>query len=202
MPIQHAVLALLAEGDSYGYELKQSFEEAIGPQWGELNIGHLYQVLDRLLRDGLATRRRVRQTERPDRAVYQLTAEGREELEHWLATPFVRQAGYRDDFFLKLFAASRLGPAYVKRVTRAQREAYLAELAALDKLRVQHQDSPLVMLLIEAAALHTDANLKIVELAEALPARRSATQKAPRAAAAGTSDASEPQEARRGPRSG
>jgi hypothetical protein len=32
---------------SWYYELKQSFQEAIGPQWGELSIGHLYQVLDR-----------------------------------------------------------------------------------------------------------------------------------------------------------
>jgi DNA-binding PadR family transcriptional regulator len=198
MPIQHAVLALLAQGDSYGYELKQSFEEAIGPQWGDLNIGHLYQVLDRMLRDGLATRRRVRQTERPDRAVYQLTSAGREELDRWLETPFVRQTGYRDDFFLKLFAASRLGPAYLKRVTRAQREAYLAELAALDQLRMQHKDDQLVRLLIEAAALHTDANLKIVELAETLPASRPAEQKARRGArAAATSAVEQPRTPKR-----
>ena len=60
MPIQHAVLALLAEGESYGYELKGDFEASIGPQWGGLNIGHLYQVLDRLVRDGLVTKREVR----------------------------------------------------------------------------------------------------------------------------------------------
>jgi DNA-binding PadR family transcriptional regulator len=202
MPIQHAVLALLAEGDSYGYELKQSFEEAIGPQWGELNIGHLYQVLDRLVRDGLATRRRVRQTERPDRAVYQLTTGGREELDRWLETPFVRQTGYRDDFFLKLFAASRLGPAYVKRVTRAQREAYLAEIAALDKLRAQHQDDPLVKLLIEAAALHTDANLKVVELAENLPVRRSASQKERRGTRAATASSADQPPTRKRRRTG
>src|SRR6266508_2428323 len=70
MPIHHAVLGLLAEGPSYGYELKGSFEEAIGPQWGELNIGHLYQVLDRLMRDGFVTKRVVAQTDRPDRMVY------------------------------------------------------------------------------------------------------------------------------------
>lgn len=196
------MLSLLAEGDSYGYELKQSFEDAIGPQWGELNIGHLYQVLDRLLRDGLATRRRVRQTERPDRAVYQLTPEGREELERWLETPFVRQTGYRDDFFLKLFAASRLGTDYLKRVTRAQREAYLAELAALDQLRTQHQDNHLVRLLIEAAALHTDANLKIVELAERLPAGQSAAQKTGRGVRASAMSAVENSRTRKRRRTG
>jgi DNA-binding PadR family transcriptional regulator len=98
MPIQHAVLALLAQGDSYGYELRAQFKESVGPQWGELNIGHLYQVLDRLVRDGLVTRRAVTQHERPDKQVYRLTTSGRLELDRWLETPYVRQGGYRDDF--------------------------------------------------------------------------------------------------------
>ena len=166
MPIQHAVLALLADGPSHGYEIKTSFEEAVGPQWGELNIGHLYQVLDRLVRDGSVTRRAVAQSDRPDKTVYRLTRAGREELDRWLATPFVRQSGYRDDFFLKLAAASRLGRAELERVLRVQREAYLSELAALGELRGRHRDDHVVRLLIEAAVLHTEANLRVVDLAE------------------------------------
>ena len=109
MPIHHAVLGLLCEGPSYGYELKASFEEAVGPQWGELNIGHLYQVLDRLVRDGLVTKREVAQRTRPDKVVYRLTRAGRSELNRWLAEPMARRS-YRDDFFLKLFVAAQLGP--------------------------------------------------------------------------------------------
>jgi DNA-binding PadR family transcriptional regulator len=167
MPIQHAVLALLARGGSHGYEIKSSFEQSVGPQWGELNIGHLYQVLDRLVRAGLVTRRHVQQTTRPDKTVYRLTDDGEQELERWLAEPFVRQAGYRDDFFLKLFAASRLGDDNLKRVLAVQREAYLGELASLGELRARHDREPLVRLLIQAAALHTEANLRIVEEAQA-----------------------------------
>jgi DNA-binding PadR family transcriptional regulator len=166
MPIQHAVLALLADGPGYGYELKAEFEESVGPQWGELNIGHLYQVLDRLIRDGLVTRRSVRQSVRPDKIVYRLTKAGEAELDRWLATPFVRQGGYRDDFFLKLFAAARVGPDRLRQVVRVQREAYLGELAALSELRARHRGEPLVQLLIEAATLHTEANLRVAELAD------------------------------------
>ncbi len=167
MPIQHAVLALLADGPGHGYELKAQFEESVGPQWGDLNIGHLYQVLDRLVRDGLVTRRDVRQEDRPDKVVYRLTQAGRAELEKWLDSPFVRRGGYRDDFFLKLFAASRLGRDWVDEVLRVQREAYLSELASLTGLQQRHREEPLVDLLIEAAILHTEANLRVVELAEA-----------------------------------
>ncbi len=169
MPIQHAVLALLEGGASYGYELRAQFKESIGPQWGDLNIGHLYQVLDRLVRDGLVTRREVEQTRRPDKNIYRLTKAGRAELVGWLEAPFVRQGGYRDDFFLKLLAASRLGSDYLDTVLRVQREAYLGELASLAELRQQHRGEPLVELLIEAAILHTEANLRVVELAEKAP---------------------------------
>ncbi len=166
MPIHHAVLALLADGPSYGYELKARFEESVGPQWGELNIGHLYQVLERLERDSLVTKRVVRQTDRPDRVMYRLTSAGSDELHQWLTTPYVRHA-YRDDLFLKLLAASRIGGDAIHAVVGVQRDAYLSELAALTALRRRHRDDPLASLLIEAAVLHTRADLRIVEHAEA-----------------------------------
>jgi DNA-binding PadR family transcriptional regulator len=165
MPLHHAVLGLLAEQPSYGYQLKASFERAIGPQWGELNIGHLYQILDRLVRDELVTRERVAQRDRPDKAVYALTAAGRRELDRWVAEPVARPGGYRDEFFLKLLVASRLGPDRLRQVTRTQRAAYLLELRSLTELQLQHRHQPLVALLVEAALLHTRANLAVVERA-------------------------------------
>ena len=109
MAISHAVLALLAEGPCHGYQLRAAFEQAVGPQWGGLNIGHLYQVLDRLDRDGQVTSSVLPQSDRPDRRVYALTDAGRAELERWLAEPVERAAGYRDDLMLKLMAAARAG---------------------------------------------------------------------------------------------
>ena len=32
MPMHHAVLALLADGESHGYEIKASFEDAVGQE--------------------------------------------------------------------------------------------------------------------------------------------------------------------------
>jgi DNA-binding PadR family transcriptional regulator len=166
VPIHHAVLGLLEDGPSYGYELKANLESAIGPQFGELNIGHIYQVLDRLVRDGLVSGREVAQRDRPDKVVYRSTKVGRLELERWLAEPTVRRAGYRDDFFLKLFVASRSDADRVRDVVRVQREALLAELSVLAGLKRTHRDEPLVALLIEAATLHTSANLKVADLAD------------------------------------
>ena len=80
MPLHHAVLALLADKPAHGYELKGSFEQAVGDQWGGLNIGHLYQILDRLSRDGLIESERQPQPIKPDRVVHHLTPAGRAEL--------------------------------------------------------------------------------------------------------------------------
>jgi DNA-binding PadR family transcriptional regulator len=167
MPIQHAVLAMLARAPSHSYELKTRFEAEIGPQWGQWNIGHIYQIVDRLVRDGLIKGRRIEQDDRPDKVRYALTAAGRAELASWIETPWARQSGYRDELFLKLYAATLVGEEALRTVIRDQRAVYLAELGSLGELRGAHRDDPLVSLLIDAATLHTQADLEIVERAEA-----------------------------------
>ncbi|SBT64389.1 DNA-binding transcriptional regulator, PadR family [Micromonospora sediminicola] len=167
MAIQHAVLALLARGPSYGYELKGAFEAAVGPQWGPLNIGHLYQILDRLSRDGQVVAERHAQPVKPDRVVYEITPAGRTELDRWLAEPSPRSGGFRDDFFLKVTAAARSGEASVVRsVLTNQRGHLLRELRNLDGLR-RRADDPVVRLLLSAAGRHVEADLAFVDDAEA-----------------------------------
>jgi DNA-binding PadR family transcriptional regulator len=166
MPLQHAVLALLDAKPAHGYELKASFETAVGEQWGGLNIGHLYQILDRLARDGLIDSERQPQPVKPDRVVHRLTPAGRAELEHWLSEPAARTRGYRDEFFLKLMAAVQSGDAAVlDGVVRRQREHLLRELHGLAATR-SGPLSAVEELLVTAAELHARADLGVVEAAE------------------------------------
>jgi DNA-binding PadR family transcriptional regulator len=168
MPLQHAVLALLAAKPAHGYELRTSFEDAVGDQWGGMNIGHLYQVLDRLSRDGLITSERQPQPVKPDRVMHQLTPAGRAELDRWLNEPSVRQRGYRDDFFLKVMAAARLGdPDALTQIVRRQRSHLLRELRGLTEAAATAGRSPVDALLITAAERHVRADLEIVDAAEA-----------------------------------
>ncbi len=167
MPIAHAVLALLAEGSSHGYELKAAFERSVGPQWGSLNIGHLYQILGRLSADHMVASQRLHQHDKPDRVVYELTDLGREEYERWLAEPSVRQNGYRDDFFLKVMAAARHpDPRTLPGVLDRQRGHLLNELRDLADLAPQHHDDPVVSLLLHAATLHIQADLAFLDETE------------------------------------
>jgi DNA-binding PadR family transcriptional regulator len=167
MPLHHAVLALLAAKPAHGYELKGSFEQAVGDQWGGLNIGHLYQIVDRLARDGLIESERQPQPVKPDRLVHQITPAGREELDRWLNEPSVRTRGYRDDFFLKVMAAAQAGdPAMLAAVLRRQRVHLLTELRSLADAREAASGSPVVGLLVKAAELHVRADLGVVDAAE------------------------------------
>jgi DNA-binding PadR family transcriptional regulator len=164
MPIQHAVLALLREGPSHGYELKSAFEQAVGPQWGALNIGHLYQVLERLSRDGFVRSARVAQSVKPDRVVYEMTEAGAAELRDWMSTATPRTSGYRDDFFLKIMAATRTGDtAVVSEVIAKQRLHLLRELRNLEQLRRDPAHDVVVKLLLAAAARHVTADLAFLD---------------------------------------
>ena len=134
---------------------------------GELNIGHLYQVLDRLVRDGLIESERQPQAVKPDRLVHRITPAGRAELDRWLNEPDVRTRGYRDDFFLKVVAAAQAGdPDTLAAVLRRQRVHLLTELRSLAEAKAAAAGSPVVALLVKAAELHIRADLGVVDAAE------------------------------------
>jgi DNA-binding PadR family transcriptional regulator len=185
MPLHHAVLALLAAKPAHGYELKTSFEQAVGDQWGGLNIGHVYQILDRLARDGLIDSERQPQQVKPDRVIHRLTPAGQAELARWLNEPAIPARGYRDDFFLKIMAAVRSAdPATLAGVLSRQRAHLLRQLHALAGAAAH--TTAVESLLITAAELHTRADLGVVDAAEktlttgpADPADPAAEQPAP-----------------------
>ena len=84
MSVRHALLGLLSEGPKYGHQLRQEFEARTGDVWA-LNVGQVYTTLQRLERDGLVES----DDEAPDgpQKAFRITAEGRDELGHWLRTP-------------------------------------------------------------------------------------------------------------------
>jgi DNA-binding PadR family transcriptional regulator len=167
MPLHHAVLALLADEPRHGYELRHRFEQAVGEQWGGLNIGHVYQIIDRLARDGLIESERQPQSLKPDRVVHRLSPAGRAELDRWLNEPCPRTRGYRDDFFLKVMAAVQArDAATLAGVLRRQRSYLLRELHSLAGARALAAGSPVVGLLVTAAELHARADLGVVDAAE------------------------------------
>jgi len=164
--MRQAFLALLFKQPAHGYELKQALESALGPAWPQLNFGQIYTTLSRLERDGLVRSRDVAQEGRPDKRVYELTAEGRRELQEWVQAT---TAGPRlkDDFFVKMVLSRVSGIADAADLIERQRRQYLQALKDLDSASTPAaDDDPAASLLVEGAILHLQADLKWLDVCE------------------------------------
>jgi DNA-binding PadR family transcriptional regulator len=120
MPVKHALLALLAERDLTGYELKLRFERVLGEFW-QLNSGQVYSTLERLRREGLVARRpptpdATSAEVRLDRAAFSLRPRGRVALDEWLTAPVARLRPIRDPLLVKLAFS---GPEHLPALRRA-----------------------------------------------------------------------------------
>jgi DNA-binding PadR family transcriptional regulator len=173
MAFQHVILALLEGGPSHGWQMKGQIEAALGPEYGGLNKGYIYEVIHKMERDGLVTSRvEAQEGMRPDRSVLEVTDAGLEQLTAWLAEPVRRSAGFRDEFVQKVLAASLRGEDAVREVCRVQRRLLLSEAKALQTLRREREGDAGASFTIEVAILRTNAEMECVEAAEARAGQR------------------------------
>jgi len=173
MAFQHVILALLEGGPSHGWQMKTQIEAALGPEYGGLNKGYIYEVIHKMEREGLITSRVESQAGmRPDRSVHEITETGRDQLSEWLQEPVRRSAGFRDEFVQKVLAASLRGEDAVRQVCRVQRRVLLTEAKTLQTLRREREKDPGAAFTVEVAILRTNAELECVEAAEARAGQR------------------------------
>ena len=78
------ILGQLVPGEQSGYDLLKRIESSVGYIWSPAK-SQLYAVLPRLVSAGLTRRRVIRQSRRPDKQLYRLTAAGRSAFRRWLA---------------------------------------------------------------------------------------------------------------------
>jgi len=168
MPVKHALLALLAERDLTGYELKLRFERVLGEFW-QLNSGQVYSTLERLRRAGMVARRLPAHgaplsaaSDAADagpsaRAAYAIRPRGRQALAAWMAAPIGRLRPVRDPLYVKLAFCPSEQVAGVLRTfaqeTRRYREAAETLRALVAREPMSHGGR--VRWLVTAAALRS-----------------------------------------------
>jgi DNA-binding PadR family transcriptional regulator len=162
--VREVLLGLLHKEPSHGYELKLAIESMFGELWPEVNIGQIYQTLGRLERAGLVRSATVAQGARPDKRVYELTVAGRDEVQRWVDEP-LPAVRVRDTFFSKLLLAWKTRLADPVVLIDRQRRAYLRQLRDLGAL-ADTTASLVGRLAVEAATLHVQADLKLLEFCE------------------------------------
>ena len=131
MSVRQSLLAILDQGPCYGYQLRAEFDRRTGSTW-PLNVGQIYNTLERLERDGM-----VRKGDVDDQGhvYYSITDAGRDEVRGWLDSPVSQQGGTRDELPIKLALAATLPGVDVAAVMRRQRETSLAALEGLRAAR-------------------------------------------------------------------
>jgi DNA-binding PadR family transcriptional regulator len=95
------ILGLLSERERSGYDLLKRAESSVGHMWTPAK-SQLYAVLPRLVDAGLASRRIVRQSGRPDKQIYRPTGAGRAAVRDWLEHAPPKSW---DELLLKVFFA-------------------------------------------------------------------------------------------------
>ncbi|MEV3985852.1 PadR family transcriptional regulator [Nonomuraea sp. NPDC049758] len=131
-PLALAVLAFLLVEPMHPYELGRRLQETDKDKSFKYNRGSLYMVVKQLAKAGfIVERETVRDTERPERTLYELTGEGRAELYDWLrelvSTP---QEDY-PHFGVALSLISVLDPAEAVGLLERRAAAMTAQRAEL-----------------------------------------------------------------------
>ena len=126
------LLALIARGDAYGYELKRIIDTEFAPQW-KIDFAQLYRSLAKLQAQKLVHVRALASADGPERKQYGITALGRAAVAQWMQEPSL----VREEALLK----TRLATTF----------AYKVELP----LWIAGSDDPLLARLAETTHVHT-----------------------------------------------
>ncbi|MGN6126723.1 MAG: PadR family transcriptional regulator [Humibacter sp.] len=132
MSVRQSLLAILDQDACYGYQLRAEFDRRTGSTW-PLNVGQVYNTLDRLERDGLVENAGA---DDQGHVFYAITESGRAEVRSWLSSPVERTpSAARDELVVKLALAATLPGVDVARVIQVQRAATMAVLQDLTRAK-------------------------------------------------------------------
>lgn len=168
MSVRQSLLAILAQGPCYGYQLRAEFDRRTGSV-RPLNVGQVYNTLDRLERDGLA---RTAGDDDKGHVFYEITEAGQAAAESWLTSP-TTSVNPADETAVRLALAVTLPGSDVAAAIRRQREATAAELDRIDEARrlaSEPADAADVAtaILLESSAARAEAEIAWLERTEDL----------------------------------
>jgi DNA-binding PadR family transcriptional regulator len=108
--LKFALLGFLNYGPMTGYELKKYMDGSTANFWNA-KLSQIYPALKNLEEDEWVRSSIQMQEEKPDKRVYTITAEGKQNLQKWLSEPPVDLNQHKDIFLLKLFFAAQIDKA-------------------------------------------------------------------------------------------
>lgn len=139
MYLDIVILSHLRTGPVHGYELKRKVSATTA---FTLNNNTLYPALRRFEESGAVRKTAVQQEGRPPRHVYELTADGREQLHDMIVELPAELAGHEEEFLCRLGLFDDLDPAERHGVLARRDAALAAQLEHLQGLAEHTETSP------------------------------------------------------------
>jgi len=134
-PLALAVLNLLNERPMHPYEMQQLMKERGHDFVIKLKGGSLYSTIERLIEGGMIhTVETTREGRRPERTVYALTEQGRDDLMLWMRELLARPLHEYPWFAAVLAFASALLPDDVRTLLGFRAAALEADVAAAESM--------------------------------------------------------------------
>lgn len=165
MSVRQSLLAILDQGPCYGYQLRAEFDRRTGSTW-PLNVGQIYNTLERLERDGLVAKGAA---DEQGHVYVEITDAGRLAVRGWLGSPVERSTGTRDELAIKLALAATLPGVDVAELIRTQRRASLAQLQALRETAAESVEGPQELarsLLVDSMIFAVEAEVRWLDHTE------------------------------------
>src|SRR5919108_36077 len=165
MSVRHALLALLSEGPKYGLQLREEFEARTGEVW-PLNVGQVYQTLQRLERDGLV------RSDDPDepgpQKRFTITRAGRRELEDWLYTPVDTTPPPRDELVIKVLIALQMTDVQIHDIIQSHRRELVAMMQRYTHIKADASEDDIPLAIVADAEIYRlDAAIRFLDSGDA-----------------------------------
>lgn len=125
-----AVLVCLAEKPMHPYEVATTLRQREKHESVKLNYGSLYSVVESLEKRGLIAARETERSGRlPERTIYELTGQGRQEMEDWLSELLSRPVKEYPSFEAALSFMPAMPPDQVARLLRERARRLEVQIA-------------------------------------------------------------------------
>ncbi len=162
MSMRHALLALLSDGPSYGWKLRQDFEARTGDVW-PVN-GQVYTTLQRLERDGLIESDESETVGAQRR--FQLTSDGRDDLANWLQTPPDVGVPQREDLVIKVMVALGLKNVDARTLLQVHRRHLVEVMREYTRVKDASPGDMNLAMVVDAEVFRLDAQVRWLDSVE------------------------------------
>jgi PadR family transcriptional regulator AphA len=132
MSLRHVMLTLLCREPATGYEITQEFDAVAGFFW-KASHQQIYRELAQMADAGLVEFQAIAQDGKPDKKLYTVTPEGRQELQAWFRQPLPLPRA-SDPLMVKFFGGDLGGIAALREQLAATRADHQARLDSLQQV--------------------------------------------------------------------